>query len=441
MEANGLLQSLEDSSETCIRVNPLKNVQIDPNLVKQEIPWAGDAYILKERPFFAADPAFHAGAYYVQEASSTIVGWVVNELLQHMPAKAHVLDLCAAPGGKSTHMASVLRESDVLVANEVIQSRTPILHENLCKWGGANHIITRSDARNFGQYLGLFDLVLADMPCSGEGMFRKDSHAADEWSYNNVELCSARQLRIAHDIWPSIKPGGYLLYSTCTYNKLENEDNIHRICTELDGVVVSQNIPEKWNIFSAEDGMYRMMPHRTPGEGFFFAVIQKKGEFSAEKMPKKRPQKSPFKISNLFPEVQDFIFYERGSEVYVFRNSDFSQVEKLLLSLPMLYAPGTLVGNIFEKRHNTVFKPESSMALIGKLDLPFPIVNLDDKQIIKFLNRQSMSNPASEKGIHLVEWNQMKMGFLNGINMQWNNLWPMEWRLRAENVEAKTIAF
>jgi len=107
----------------------------------------------------------------------------------------------------------------------------------------------------------------------------------------------------------------------------------------------------------------------------------------------------------------------------------------------MLYAPGTLVGNIFEKRHNTVFKPESSMALIGKLDLPFPIVNLDDKQIIKFLNRQSMSNPASEKGIHLVEWNQMKMGFLNGINMQWNNLWPMEWRLRAENVEAKTIAF
>jgi 16S rRNA C967 or C1407 C5-methylase (RsmB/RsmF family) len=157
----------------------------------------------------------------VQEASSMVVGGIVKELLSALPAEAVVLDLCAAPGGKSTHVASVLRDGDLLVANEVIGTRTPILAENLCKWGAANHIITKADASRFGKSDAQFNIVVADLPCSGEGMFRKDPAAINEWSENNVKLCAERQQRIVTDIWPAIAPGGYLIYSTCTFNSAE----------------------------------------------------------------------------------------------------------------------------------------------------------------------------------------------------------------------------
>src|SRR5574344_2855112 len=220
------LRALEEDAPVSVRLNPVKSFGFQE---EGKVPWCEQGYYLSERPTFTFDPLFHSGCYYVQEASSMFL----DAVLRHYVSRpVRMLDLCAAPGGKSTLACSALPEGSLLVANELIRSRAQILSENLIKWGYPNCIATNNDPKDFSFLRGFFDLIIVDAPCSGEGMFRKDANALQEWSPENVDLCSKRQLRILYDIWDCLAPEGTLIYSTCTFNERENEDVVARFISE-----------------------------------------------------------------------------------------------------------------------------------------------------------------------------------------------------------------
>ena len=216
--------ALLTESQTSLRLNPAKcNRRPD----YQPVPWCRDAYYLETRPAFTFDPRLHGGAYYVQEASSMFLDYVLRRFVD---TPVRYLDLCAAPGGKSTLALSALPAGSLAVCNEVVRNRTHILAENIIKWGYDNTVVTRNTAADFGKLHHYFDVVLVDAPCSGEGMFRKDAQAVTEWSPAQVGVCAERQREILSDVWDALRPGGLLIYSTCTYNREENEDMIHFLC-------------------------------------------------------------------------------------------------------------------------------------------------------------------------------------------------------------------
>ena len=241
----------------------------------ERVAWCETGYYLPERLSFTFDPLFHAGAYYVQEASSMFLEQAIRS---HVKTPVRCLDLCAAPGGKSTHLAACLPEGSLLVSNEVIRNRSHILAENIAKWGNPNCIVTNNDPEEIGHLTHFFDVIVADVPCSGEGMFRKDTDSTGEWSVANVELCAGRGRRIIHDVWNALKPGGLLIYSTCTYNMEEDEENIHYITEELGAETLPIPIKDEWQItgpLKYNHPVYRFFPHKTKGEGFFLAALRK----------------------------------------------------------------------------------------------------------------------------------------------------------------------
>ena len=230
--------AFEKPSSVSVRLNPFKKGY---DLEGRKVPWSPYGILLDERPSFTLDPFFHAGAYYVQDSSSMFVGHVFRQLLKNVRIPEgrplRVLDLCAAPGGKTTDLAASLREQlgdgFLLVANEVMKARVGILADNVALWGDPNVVVTSDDPSAFTSLTGYFDIILADVPCSGEGMFRKDEQAQNQWSEDNVALCEARQRRIIADVWPSLAPGGVFIYSTCTFNKYENDGNVRWVASEL----------------------------------------------------------------------------------------------------------------------------------------------------------------------------------------------------------------
>ncbi|GAB3814418.1 hypothetical protein GCM10028895_07510 [Pontibacter rugosus] len=224
--------------------------------------------------FFTLDPLLHAGAYYVQEASSMFLEQALKQSID-LDESLHVLDLCGAPGGKSTHLASLISKDSLLVANEVIRSRASILAENVTKWGSGNVLVTSNDPREFSRLPDFFDVMVIDAPCSGEGMFRKDHAAVGEWSEENVNLCAQRQQRILMDVWDALKPGGLLIYSTCTWNEKENEENIAWLAAQEGVESIKLEVQPEWGIIPTQlNGLegYRFYPHRVQGEGFLWLL-------------------------------------------------------------------------------------------------------------------------------------------------------------------------
>ena len=260
-----LEKALETKPPTSVRVND--KIAYQPS--SENVAWCKSGYYLDERPLFTADPLFHAGVYYVQEASSMFLEQAVK---QYFPMADTVLDLCAAPGGKSTLLSQTLAESSLLVSNEIIRSRAYILAENLIKWGNPNVVVTNNEPKDFAILGGFFDAIVIDAPCSGEGMFRKDAGAVEEWSEYNVTLCAARQTEIVSSVWDALKTDGILVYSTCTFNREENEENVQWICNELGAEVLSIDLQGNSDITKSDFG-YRFYPHKTKGEGFFISVL------------------------------------------------------------------------------------------------------------------------------------------------------------------------
>lgn len=421
-------------------------VSIRPNFAKCDKPvdgepvsWASSGVYLKNRPTFTFDPLFHAGCYYVQEASSMFVERV---LLEYVKEPVVMLDLCAAPGGKSTLCRSVLPEGSLLVANEVMRNRSQILAENLMKWGNPEVVVTNNDPADFTDLTHLFDVILTDVPCSGEGMFRKDLVAVDEWSLENVDVCWKRQRRILNDVWPALKPGGLLIYSTCTFNREEDEDNVAWIAKELGADVLSVPVEESWGITGNLTGkdfpVYRFLPHRTQGEGFFLAVLRKQeGELNTvslrpEKKKKGKDNKQPLPVpkeaKSWLKASDDFRLAAKDTSVVAFPKA-FSDVHTLLGQYLKVIHAGITLGEMKGKD----LIPHHSLAMSTALEeTAFPKAELSYEQAIAYLRKEGLVlEPSVPRGYVLVTYQQVPLGFVKNIGNRANNLYPQEWRIRS----------
>lgn len=288
-EADALLQALRTEPSVAVRVNRRKAT---PPPTDDHVAWCRSGIYLDARRQFTFDPLLHSGCYYVQDASSMFISHVLSQVAGNSPVA--YLDLCAAPGGKTTAAIDALPDGSLVVANEIDSRRVQILRENVVKWGYPHCVVTNSDASRLGKLHEAFDIVAADMPCSGEGMMRKDDEAVAQWTPALVEQCAARQREIASDIWQALKPGGIFIYSTCTFNRAENEDMIDFLVRSLGAEPVDIVSDPSWGIHKGVDTPYpcfRFMPHLTRGEGLFMAVVRKNGEY-AEKETKKDKNKS-----------------------------------------------------------------------------------------------------------------------------------------------------
>lgn len=433
-EWNAFLQSIEDTPPVSIRLNPSK---CNLDLVNfEKIKWCEHGYYLPERPSFTFDPLFHAGCYYPQEASSMFIEQVIK---QYTNGNIRILDLCAAPGGKSTHLLSLISEDSLLVSNEVIRSRANILSENITKWGVHNAIVTNNDPATIGKLHNYFDVILVDAPCSGEGMFRKDRDAINEWSEANVKLCQERQKRILADVWTALKPNGILIYSTCTFNTEENEDNVQWICDSLGGEPLKVEISDSWDVTGALKGdlpAYRFLPHKTKGEGFFLAAIKKISEntpHSTEKRKKQKNERSkneitPKNLQSYLINDTDFHFFQHNEKWKAIPVMFKEELAYLLSDLRILMA-GIEIG----EQKGKDFIPSHSLALSAYLNQnAFQTLETDWQTAIKFLRKEAFILPSEiPKGYILLTYKNTPLGFIKNIGNRFNNLYPQEWRIRS----------
>lgn len=345
-----------------------------------------------------------------------------------------VLDLCGAPGGKSTHALTLLNDDSLLVSNEVIRPRANILAENLAKWGRDNYVVTNSDPEQFGALRQFFDVVIADVPCSGEGLFRRDPEAAKEWSPANVDLCSVRQRRIIHDVWPALKENGLLIYSTCTFNKEENESNLQQLQSQLGFESVRMQFPADWGVMETqENGIYgyRFFPHRVKGEGFFFSVLRKTSQ-EGSSAPAKLKQsltlathKEKEQVAAFLKEPQLFDFFTHDGRVIVFKKSISQDMQLVCRKL------NTVVAGLPLAEIQKGMKPTHEAALSLRLNRPaFSEAPVTKEQALKFLAKEDFPIAGNGKGISLVTYEGVPLGWLNLLGNRANNLYPKEWRIR-----------
>lgn len=377
----------------------------------EPVPWCSTGIYLPERPVFTLDPNFHAGAYYVQEASSMFLEQAVKASVD-LSKPLRVLDLCGAPGGKSTHLLQLISNESLLISNEVIRSRASVLSENIQKWGKANVVVTNNDAKDFTALTGYFDLIVVDAPCSGEGLFRKDHAAVEEWSEENANLCALRQRRILSDVWPSLKENGVLIYCTCTYNEAENEDNLRWFSQQKDIEFI--DIPMSPGVEKTTG--YRFLPHKVKGEGFFIAGMRKR---SNEERTRLKPNN--LKPSKLNPDwlKGDFRYYELGDLLVAFNNEE-------LLPLNII-SRGVAVASITKNK----LVPEHALALsIHLKEDSFPIIDFDKTRALKYLAKETIDATDNERGFALVRYDGNNLGFVNRLGNRINNLYPANWRIR-----------
>lgn len=424
-EFPAFLEALEQAAPVSIRLNPAKPSRWEQEAAEQ-VPWCNWGRYLPERPVFTLDPLFQAGAYYVQEASSMLIAEAVRQLVDtSRPLRA--LDLCAAPGGKTTLLASLLSEHSLLIANEVIQSRTLPLRHNIAKWGLPNVWACNHDSRDFEPLAGYFDLVLADAPCSGEGLFRKDPNAMAEWSPQNVALCCGRQKRILADAAPLLRPGGILLYSTCTYNEQEDGENARWLAQEFGLELRSLSLPPEWGIADTGAG-YQCFPHRVKGEGFFLACFQKPGEAQPAALPKAKPNKkwSPSVAPKgwIHPE-KEAVFIQNQQGEMRFLPAALAEEAQFLSGHLYRLLPGQAFGQL--KGKDLVPAPE--LALSAWLNPDIPSIELDQIQALRFLRKEPLEGIGGQ-GWRLMRFEGLGLGWAKLLPNRVNNYFPAEWRVR-----------
>ena len=426
------LAALETPAPVSVRLNPKKKSLISTLEIEENVLWAKDGRYLKKRPVFTLDPAFHAGAYYVQEASSMFLEHVFEQVVDKTrPIK--VLDLCAAPGGKTTHLASMLGENDLLVANEVIKGRLSILKENIQKWGFSNMIISNQDPETFADLEGFFDIVLVDAPCSGEGLFRKDPNAVNEWSEQNVQMCSARQRRILSAAAMLVAPKGTLIYSTCTYNSIENQENVKWLNRTLDFETVQLEVPKEWGVTESEK-CFQFFPHNTKGEGFFIAALKNlsrdarfvKGKPDLNRL--RREQRTILKDwvkPELFEEIE--FFYKNDGNVVAIRKSLLADYGSVLRALDRR-SSGIEIG-IFK---GADFVPSHAFALSDLISEDLNKMELTENQALKYLKKENFEFASGKDGWILITYGGLGLGWIKKIGDRINNYLPTEWRIRMD---------
>jgi 16S rRNA C967 or C1407 C5-methylase (RsmB/RsmF family)/NOL1/NOP2/fmu family ribosome biogenesis protein len=419
-----LIQALQATTPIAVRMNPSKN--IDPIWeVMEEIPWCPNGYYLNHRPSYVRDPMFHAGVYYPQESGSMSIDWVVRQL--SLPDEPVLLDLCAAPGGKSTILISFLNGKGTLLANEIIPSRANILLENCTKWGGKNVLVTQNDPSDFQTLPSVFDLILVDAPCSGEGMFRKDPKAIEQWTPESHRFCATRQHKILDSILPCLKKDGYLIYSTCTFHEAENEDQVQRLLTEYDMELVEVALPE--GAILGKDGLgFYCLPSYMKTEGFYCAVLKnRKANDSARKPIKKdHHKKVNAKISSLFDRVEareEFLYQWR--ENWHQLNQKTYDILPLVLTHLHLRKMGTCLGNDLGKG----WIPTVDLALDPSMEHHYPRVEVEKELALNYLRGETFSLSLAS-GFWIITYQGIPLGFIKVIGNRFNNLYPKTWRIR-----------
>ena len=389
-QAATLLQALQQEPSVSVRLNPFKLKDAPEGAVR--VPWSPYGYMLPDRPAFTMDPLFHAGAYYVQDSSAMFVGHLFRQVMMSCRQEGRplrVLDLCAAPGGKTTDIAASMREAlggggYVLVANEVMRSRAAVLSDNVARWGDADVTVTSCDPAAFARYEGFFDIIVADVPCSGEGMFRKDGRAVEDWSEKLVEVCAARQRRILGDVWPALRPSGVLLYSTCTFNSTENDAQVEWICDSLGAEVIPPDgsvwahgvVPTRYGSL--------LIPGCVPGEGQYAAALRRSSAASLRGRP--------------CPGLEQLRPLRSGLVKGQYKGADFVPSEDWALSL----------------EYDRSAYPEAELDLAGAL---------------AYLHRDTLVLPDAPKGYVAVTYRDIPLGFVKNIGTRCNNLHPASRRI------------
>jgi 16S rRNA C967 or C1407 C5-methylase (RsmB/RsmF family)/NOL1/NOP2/fmu family ribosome biogenesis protein len=413
-----------------IRINPVKKFEFrDLNFEFSPVPWTQYGFYLTKRPSFTFDPLFHAGCYYVQEASSMFLEQAFKQTVD-LAQPVRVLDLSAAPGGKSTHIQSLISADSLLVSNDVIRSRANILKDNIIKWGCKNVVVTNNDPRDFAKLEGYFDVIVIDAPCSGSGLFRREPGAIDEWSENNVALCSQRQQRIIADVFPALKNGGMLIYSTCSYSKDEDEDIVTWLLQSLPVAYCPLAIDERWNVVESDNG-YRFWPDKVKGEGFFIACFRKTGgEDRWDSKVRKRTVAVTRKETELIEKWMDannWHLIKNESTVYAWPASLSDDMNMILSSLKVIYS-GVRIGELM----NDKLIPDHSMALSNLVPDSMDSIELNYEQAILYLQRKEIGIEAPKKGWHLVKYRGHALGWVNVLPNRINNYYPKEFRILKE---------
>ncbi len=439
-DVEALMQGLDSEPSVSIRVNPSRlSLDAEPEGADGRVPWCPEGIYLKERPQFTADPLLHAGAYYVQEASSMFLSHVLRKVLPHVSGvsnlladasyssdgvgeQTYCLDLCAAPGGKSTLLRSLLSDNCFLVSNEANRTRAQVLAENMAKWGNPNVVVTQAYAQDLTQVIAdsPFSLILADVPCSGEGMMRKEEQAVTQWSPAFVADCAALQRSIVADIWPTLRPGGVLIYSTCTFNPEEDEENVEWIMRELGADLIPIPVEAEWGIrgdmrkhSSQPLPVVHFLPGQIRGEGFFMAVLQKRqiegddansdhfiGAFSADECAMKTRKKD-----------------KKGKGKGKGKGAS---------------RPATLIDIL---RESQFALPTNQLEAADA-----PRVELSLVDAFRYLQREALTLPAeTPRGLVQVCYRGQRLGLMNNLGARANNLYPKEWRIRSGHLVPHSI--
>ena len=422
-ELPAFLDALDYPSPVSVRVNDKMEYLPSDDTVK----WCDAGYYLAERPVFTLDPLLHAGVYYVQEASSMFLQQALN---QFVVPQSVVLDLCAAPGGKSTLISQYLKADGMLVSNEIIRNRAYILAENLIKWGNDTVLVSNNEPKDFQRLPSFFDAVVVDAPCSGEGMFRKDPGAVNEWNQQNVMMCARRQREILTDVWDTLKKDGILIYSTCTYNREENEENVSWMETELGAELLRLNTDAFPEITVSDKG-YRFFPHKTRGEGFFLSVLRKTTDAPSLRIKKqdKRQQKSEFnetELKNRLIEPENWKIYTDNNMISAFRTKFSDKVELLKSNLHIMHYGITLC----EIKGRDLI-PHTSLALSKSIQLENVLqAEVELRDALLFLKKETINLSEAEKGFVLIKYRNIPLGWVKNLGNRCNNLYPNEWRIR-----------
>ena len=423
-----------------VRHNPFK---LSSEIEGEPVLWAEHGRILPSRPVFTLDPLFHAGAYYVQDSSSMFVGHAFRQILAGLSRPEgrplRVLDLCAAPGGKTTDLAASLREAFgddfILVSNEVMKARAGILAANVAIWGDPNVVVTSDDPSAFGLLPGFFDIILADVPCSGEGMFRKDEEAVRQWSEDNVALCQARQRRILADVWPSLAPDGVFMYSTCTFNRYENDLNVLWAAEELGGECLYNEdvLGGMPGVIRTEVG-YSLVPGHVVGEGQYCSALRKVG-FGPDSQARMRPSR-PSKGAKEQPlpkgldalVTKKVVFRQKGETVTAVPEHLSTDVTTLEHALHVI-AAGCALGVAKGKN----FIPDADLALSMMLSPDaYPAVEVDKETALAYLHRDAVTFPEAPLGYLTVRYQGHPLGFVKNLGNRCNSLHPQSRRIRMD---------
>ncbi|WP_241558592.1 RsmB/NOP family class I SAM-dependent RNA methyltransferase [Paracnuella aquatica] len=426
----------QEEKITSIRVNPLKFTNDDLTSIgggiantSEAVPWSRWGHYLPERPSFTFDPLFHAGCYYVQEASSMFLEQAITQLaILDQPLK--VLDLCAAPGGKSTHLQSLISKESLLVSNEVIRQRAGILRQNMTKWGGANVVVTANDPQHFARLEGFFDVLVVDAPCSGSGLFRRDPEAINEWSPDAVQLCCGRQRRILSDALPCLAAGGLLVYSTCSYSAEEDEAIADWLVEEWGLENLSLEVAQSWGIVTSQSPNtgsvgYRFFPDQVKGEGFYLACFRK-GSGGASRYKTTKPEAASSA--------------EKAAVAPWIAAGDFSILKEgflYALPAPLLEAFSIIKANLYVQqagvRLGEVMKgklvPDHALALSEIITPHLTATDLDLSEAIKYLQRLDLSVQPEQRGWQLARFGGHNLGWMNALGNRINNYYPKEFRI------------